>query len=70
MRARCLDALTRPLEDLETAAKKVDRFRKPVVLVQTLQAKADMVDRALETVSLGLALAELYVEAGEEEGEP
>ncbi len=70
MRPRFIRALTQPLEDIEVAAKKLDRFRRPVVFVRAVEAKADMTERALETISLGLALAELYVRAGEPEDEP
>ena len=67
MRPRFLRALTQPLEDVETAAKKVERFRKPVLMLRSIEAKADLAERALETLSLGLALTELYIRAGEDE---
>lgn len=67
MRGRLLQALAQPFEDIEVAGRKLDRFRRPVLILRQVEAKADMADRALETLSLGLALAELYVRAGEEE---
>ncbi len=67
MRPQFLRALAQPLEDIEIAARKVDRFRKPVAVLRSIEAKADLAERALETLSLGLALTELYVEAGEDE---
>jgi hypothetical protein len=67
VRPRFLRALTQPLEDVETAAKKVERFRKPVLMLRSIEAKADLAERALETLSLGLALTELYIRAGEDE---
>ena len=67
MRPQFLRALMQPLEDIETAAKKVDRFRKPVAVLRSIEAKADMAERALEALSLGLALTELYVGAAEDE---
>lgn len=67
MRPQFLRALAQPLEDIETAAKKVERFRKPVAVLRSIEAKADMAERALEALSLGLALTELYVDAAEDE---
>ncbi len=67
MRPQFLRALLQPLEDIETAAKKVERFRKPVLVLRSVEAKADLAERALETLSLGLALTELYIRAGEDE---
>ena len=70
MRAQFLQALARPLEDLRVANRKLDRFRRPVTLVREIEAKADMAERALETVSLGLAVAEIWARSNEEEDEP
>jgi hypothetical protein len=67
VRPQFLRALLQPLEDIETAAKKVERFRKPVLVLRSVEAKADLAERALETLSLGLALTELYIRAGEDE---
>ena len=70
MRPRFLEALSQPIEDLKVAADRLERFHKPIVVLRAIEAKADMAERALETVSLGLALVELYVRAGEpEDGE-
>jgi len=66
MRARFLEALTRPLEDIEVAGRKLERFREPIVVLRAIEAKADKVERALETASLGLALAEIVVRAVED----
>ena len=69
MRARFLQALAQPLEDIEAAGRKLDRFRRPIVIVRAVGAKVDMAERALETLSLGLALAEVLTNANDDEGE-
>lgn len=70
MRAHFLQALAQPLEDIDVAYQKLEPFRRSVAAACAVEAKVDMAARALETLSLGLALAELYVEAGEKEDEP
>ena len=67
MRAQFLQALARPVADLKALDRKLAGFRDPVVLVRAVEAKVDLVERALETASLGLAIAELCVEAAEED---
>jgi hypothetical protein len=67
VRARFLEALSQPIEDLKVAADRLEHFHKPVAVVRAIEAKADMAERVLETVSLGLALVELYVRSGERE---
>jgi hypothetical protein len=67
MRAQFLQVLARPIADLKVLDRKLDGFRDPIVLVHAVEAKVDLVERALETVSLGLAIAELCVEATEED---
>ena len=47
--------------------RRSNGFRDPIVVVRAVEAKVDVVERALETVSLGLAIAELCVEATEED---
>ena len=67
MRARFVEALTRPLEDVRAAAQRLERFREPIVVLRAIDAKAARVERALETVGLGLTLAEILVRAVEED---
>jgi hypothetical protein len=69
MRARFLQSLARPIEDIEAASRKLDAFRRPVTVVRAIEAKADVVERALETLSLGLALVEVCAGSNEEEDE-
>jgi hypothetical protein len=69
MRTKFLEALRQPLADIEVAGEKLERFHNPIVLARRLQANAETVERALETVSLGLAIAEVYLGSREEEGE-
>jgi hypothetical protein len=70
MRTQFLQALTRPFEDIEIAGQRLQRFREPIVVMRAIEAKAAKVERALETASLGLALAEIVVRAVEEDEEP
>jgi hypothetical protein len=73
MRAPFLEALTRPLADLQVLDARLDAFRHPVEVVSVAWEKVDAVERALETVSFGLAVAELLVgaeQADAEEDEP
>ena len=70
MRAKLIEALKQPLADLGAARKKLERFHEPVVVVRALEAKADAVERALEALGLGLAVAEVCLGASEEEDEP
>jgi hypothetical protein len=72
MRTRFLQALARPIEDIRAASARLDRFREPVVLVRNVEAKVDLAERALEALSLGLGLTELYLRSRQEEegGEP
>jgi flagellar biosynthesis regulator FlaF len=79
MRARLLAAIAQPFVDLETTALKFKRFQRPVALLNAAQARAQQLDDALEALSFGLALAQVYVEAretgarepeDEEEGKP
>jgi hypothetical protein len=67
MRARFVQALTQPLADIESAGRRLQRFREPVVVLRAIDAKAAKVERALEAVGLGLTLAEILVRAGEED---
>ena len=68
MRARFLQALTRPIEDIKIGAKRVERFAEPVAVLRSAEAKADMAERGLEAISLGLALVEICVrDASEDE---
>ena len=69
MRARFLDALIRPFADIKTASEKLEHFREPVIVIRDLEAKADMAERALETLSLGLTVAEVYFDARSAEDE-
>lgn len=69
MRTRLLQMLARPIEDIETASKKLDAFRRPVTVVRAIEAKADMAERALEALSIGLALVEVCAGSGEGEDE-
>jgi hypothetical protein len=72
MRARLFAAIAQPILDLETASLKLDRFRRPVAFVSAAQVRAQQFDDALEVISFGLALAQVYVEsreAAEEEEE-
>ncbi len=68
MRARLLDALKQPLADIEAAGKKLERFGEPIVVVRALEAKADAVERALEVLSVGLAVAEVFFDPDDEGG--
>lgn len=70
MRARFLQALTRPFEDIEFAGQKLARFQEPIVVMRAVEARVDMIERALETASLGIALAEIAVRAVDEEVAP
>ncbi len=70
MRARFLDALKQPLADIEAAGRKLDHFREPVVIVRAVEAKADSVERALEALGLGLAVAEVFFDPNDPEEEP
>ncbi len=70
MRLHLLQALARPLEDLEFGNRKLDRFRRPAAVLRAIQANADRPERVLEAVSLGIALVEVCMHANEEEGEP
>lgn len=69
MRARLLAAIAQPILEIETATLKLDRFRRPVAFVRDVEAKVQQFDAALEAVSFGLALAQVYVEAHEMEKE-
>lgn len=69
MRARLLAALAQPILDIETASLKLERFRRPLVFLNSIEAKAQMVDDALEAISFGLALAQVYVEVKDSERE-
>ena len=77
MRAQFLQVLARPLADLRVLDEKLDGFRRPVEVVTVALAKVDMVERALETASLGISIAEVLVggrradrEDAEEDEEP
>jgi hypothetical protein len=48
----------------------VDRFRRPVAALRAVEAKADMAERALEAVSLGLALLDVCARTNDAEDEP
>jgi len=61
MRAQFLQVLVRPLADLRVLDEKLDRFREPIEVVTVALAKVDMVERALETASLGISIAEVLV---------
>ena len=61
MRAQFLQVLARPLADLRALDEKLDRFREPIEVVTVALAKVDMVERALETASLGISIAEVLV---------
>ena len=67
MRNRFLQALTQPIEDIKEAGRRLDRFNEPVIILKTIDAKAAKVERALETLSLGLTLAELLVPPGDDD---
>jgi len=66
-------AVPLPLADLRVLDEKLDGFRRPVEVVTVALAKVNMVERALETASLGISVAELLVGGrradDEEEGE-
>jgi hypothetical protein len=70
VRARFLEALKRPLDDLRVGGEKLEHFHKPVVRLRALEAKADSVERALEAIGLGLAVAEVFFDPNDPEGEP
>ena len=61
MRAQFLQVLVRPLADLRVLDEKLDRFREPIEVVTVALAKVDMVERALETASLGISIAEVLI---------
>lgn len=67
MRTVLLQGLKRPLEDIEVAGHHLARFREPILVIRAVEKQADRVERALETASLGLALAEIVVRAVEDD---
>jgi hypothetical protein len=70
VRLHFLQALARPLEDIEFANRKLDQFRRPAAVLRAIEANADRPERVLEAVSLGIALIEVCMRANEEEDEP
>jgi hypothetical protein len=69
MRAQFLQVLAQPLADLRALDEKLDRFREPIEVLNVALAKADMVERALETVSLGISVVDVLVGGRRADGE-